>query len=154
MNIMLIAAISFLFLLAWLFYRARKGVRRGVSELRRPIQDLYDRGINQGVLIITHAKSNKFIQFRKYKSGGKSNGIIFGFPSVTWSKPYYPKVKDLCLKEGILFAERNDGGVEFLEIDFDSDIDAAYEFSEKVLSRVFSLGREEKYFVALEGATG
>ena len=143
-------------ILLWLFVkRAAKGLKRDLAQLERPIEDLLSRGFEDGILILTHTRSEKFLQLSKYFGSEKQDiGIELSFPRVKWSEDYYGRIKDNCIQSGLAYRETTaSDGTKFIDVDFSEDTKAAHKFVCQIFTNVMGLGSDDQYYVALSNAS-
>ena len=143
-------------ILLWLFIkRAAKGPKRNLAQLERPIEDLLSRGFADGILILTHTRSERFLQFSKYFDANKQDfGIEINFPHAEWSKDYYEHVKDKCAKRNLDYKEMTtDDGMKFIDIDFSKDTGTAFKFVCEIFANVMGLDSNDQYYVELSNAS-
>lgn len=154
MKIFLILLCLFVVLLILFFWRAKKGIRRPMSQLRRPIEDLLLMDLYKGYLILDHEKSEKFIQFKAVGSDKQSRGIVLGFPLVSWSSPYYQAVEEYLRSKKVPIKETN-AGCHVLEADFGTNTEQAFHCTKYIFEEIFGTSENDRYFVNLnEGAGG
>lgn len=134
---------------------ATKGVSRSYEDLKRPLQDLLSRGLENATLIIDHKRSHRFVQFKKYTRSREQSGIELFFPKAEWSREYFERLQNYCQIEG--FSTRSVFGddenrMEFLCIDLNGDVEKAHAVLGNVLQKIFGLSPKEKYYVLLQNA--
>lgn len=141
-------------LISWhLWISSTKGVLRDAVGVKRGLQDLLNRGFDGGILIITPQNSKGFVQFNKYVISNKEYGIEFSFPNANWSESRFNELMRVCELEGIKYGvSKGSNSMEFLEIDFGTDVNGAHEFVVHVFFKVFNLGPNAKYHVMLHDA--
>ena len=145
----------FFAVLAFFIYIAMKRRPRKLADLNVALDILLKRGFDCGVLIVDHAKSKNFVQFRKYIQKKGVYGIELGFPNVEWSKEFIPDVKMQADKYDLIiskppWAEDKDA---FLVIDFVRDTDKAYQFMRAIFLDVFGASEDDIYYARLDGVS-
>src|SRR5262245_45020356 len=101
---------------------------------------LLKRGFDGAFVIFDEAKSERFVQFRKYIRGNGVIGLECHFPKAPWSSPYYRAVIDVLDRERLPFDEVQGSGKpvsEFLRIDFEADVASATRLVEHIFTEIF-----------------
>ena len=136
--------------------RLAKGPAYTLETLGGPIRGLLKQGYNGGFLLIDVARSQKFVQLRKYIEKPGIYGIELGFPRAHWSEPYYEKLKSVCESDRIRYREDRGGAsdpLDFLFVDFGKDATAATEFVRRVFTDVMNVPIGRRFYCRLENAT-
>jgi len=148
---------SFIILLGVLIcvfiWRATKGAPRNIDSLEAAIYDLLRRGYDKGFLLIQISDSGKFIQVRKYIKGPGDYGIQLAFPNAEWSQIYFDAAKEYCVKSGFNGYVAYDGLLEFLYVDFGTNVENANRCIKGVLKEVLGVTPQTELFVRLENAS-
>ena len=103
---------------------------------------LIENGLDGSFLFVDDMTSQRFVQFRKYRTRAGRAGIECHFPSAAWSEPYFPAVGQLVEARGMELEEVTAAGPScgrFIRVDFANDVDSATEFTTDVFTRVFAL---------------
>ena len=124
-------------------------VQRFIHSLRLTVGD-------DGMLMINHEGSDRFIQFVKYSRDNQAY-LHFALPETAWSRKAFPKIQDICRDRGY---ECRINPVEgpiiknFLEIELPfSNEDAemvVFDFSKEVFSS-FGLTLQDRFSVRFSG---
>lgn len=136
-----------------LWKKTGRGVYRPLSFVPLGISELLDRGFDGGFMIFKHENSEKFIQLSKWIKGNDC-GLELSFPIVAWSSGYADELKEFCKEEELKFkVTKGSDGMEFIDINFSSNVTAAANCAEHILLSIFNIPESDSYYVQLEGAS-
>ena len=139
-----------------LIWRGTKGPAHTLKSIYKPIDELLERGFDEGFLIITISYSKMFLQLRKYILNKKNYGIELVFPKAPWSVDYFDKIEKLCINSKIPYSIRKEVGkytLDFLYVNYGKDSKKAYENIKQILTAVFSVNDNTKLFLRMENAS-
>jgi hypothetical protein len=112
----------------------------GLSELRRCLDILLQRGYDLGFVVFEMPGDQRFVEFSKYVRDAQNRGVQLDFPRSPWSEPYYEQVKSLLEGKGIRYQvedTRNGPVREFIQVDFGQDLEGAATTCREIFERVF-----------------
>lgn len=94
------------------------------------------------------------MQLKKYSDHREGCGIQLGFPKAKWSEPYFDAVWRVCERLGLdCFVGRLEPGeMQFLVVDFGTDVSRATECVRRILADVFEVGEGQQVFCKLYDA--
>ena len=111
---------------------------------------------DNGVLIIRHKSSGRFIQFIKYANKGRAY-LHFSMPETKWSENAFPAILKLCREKGFSCRFQDVDGPfikRFLDVELDfSNEDAAHAalaFSKEVLLHL-GLSEQDRFSIHIRG---
>jgi hypothetical protein len=151
--ILVFAAIA---LVWWLFFTKAKPAYFHDQRLEDLPQFLHSlRGAVRpgGLLFCKHNESERFLQFRKDLTPDGKRRIHVGFPNATWSRSYYPVVRELFAVAGVAFTEKStgeEGTSAFLLVDGMTQVEA-FRVAE-LACRGMGLGPEARFDIHLDAA--
>lgn len=160
MNSVLVLVLLFavaVVLAALLLYRRPKPREHveeiGLPEVRRLLATLLERGYDLGFLVFELPGEERFVEFSKYIREGDRRGLTLDFPLAPWSEPYYEQVKGLLESRGISYVVEDtpNGPVkEFIQADFQQDLDTAAAVGRDIFIRVFRVDPSTRLTADLE----
>lgn len=139
--------------LLYTLWKVAKGIPYTLESIEDAINALLKRGYNGGFLVINIAKSEYFIQLRKYIRGPGDYGILLAFPHAEWSQGLFPQLKEFCESHGITYfieVEKALKPLEFLHVDFEKDSAKAHNVVKGIILEVFGFDKDVKLFGKLE----
>lgn len=148
-----LALVTALVGVSWFVWYALRGVPRRLDYLETALNELLRRGFDCGFLLIRISYTNKFVQIRKYINSPGVYGIQFAFPKANWSIRYFETVKEVCRGIDPSSYVQDDEGMDFLYVDFGTDVQKAHLCVKRILTEVFGVTQNTKLFVTLENAS-
>jgi len=149
--IILVIAVLFL-----LFKRASLGRAYSIEQIGRGIEDLVNRGFEDGFLVIELKGRKEFLQFQKQIETNGTWALECVLPCASWSQPYYGLVVNLADERGLQAHEikNNDSNevAKFLFIDFSKNVKSAQDFATSVFKDIYKVDEGQKYFIKLENS--
>ena len=136
-----------------LVLRASRGAQRDLASVRASIQDLLERGYDNGFLLIQIAFTNRFLQFEKYVTSSAESGVQMAFPRAKWAEPFFEAIREYCRLHKLDACVVNEGMLDFLYVDFGKDIELACKSTIDILQDVFHVSQKTKLFMRLENAS-
>lgn len=144
--VLVLAAVAIL--LIW--RRSKKGIFRSKDQLFHSLHQLLHE-MDNGFLVFTHSKTDKFLQLRKYRKGDKK-GLELDFPVVEWSREYEKSFTDYCSRMGVKFEDQfGSDGARFFNVDFEEDLNSAESFVLGVFQQVIEVSVEDGFYVFVDG---
>ena len=145
---LLLFAIVLISVVLFIYLTGRKGPIYTLESLQTPIDDLVERGVNGGYLVIDIVSTKSFLQFSKYVISKSNFGIELAFPKVAWSERYFGKLQDFCVSNRVRYwinAGTHEGECDYLRVDYGKDSRKAYEDAKRILREVFNVDDSTRY---------
>ena len=135
-----------------LFSRLSEGVHREFSFFEGYFVWLYEKGFEDGVLVLTHKNSEVFFQFEKYVLSKNKSGLELSIPKLSWNEHLISKIEKLSNDSnfGTRLVEGSDGMI-FLNIDFEDSPQDAFTFSKVLNQEVFKISSKDLFHAILRG---
>jgi hypothetical protein len=154
-NALFLLVIIVLIVIFLLIKRGIKGPAHSIDTILKPIDELLERGFDDGFLIISISNTKHFLQLRKYIDNNDDFGLELVFPKAEWSIEYFSKLEKHCIDEGIPYSIRTEvrkHTLDFLYIIYGNDSKKSYEHIRAILITLFGVDEETVLYLRMENA--